>query len=246
MPENYLAQLESLAPALSSVFRSHGMDNAAVSISRCTRFHRCRNRLCFTCQHLRACLQRRHLKQQIRRLHTVLRHPVVWAITPKVLDSTHHHRQRIQELVTGVRCFIRQLPITQWFAAVETAHSALGDDSHNAHAHGLVVFDTSASGRGYVPLHEWESRIDETWQLACPEIAQDCYPERLCTLADGLNWSCYSTKMASVDECFSQALVALDHPGHFMEQTEAQRGLPRFMGTMSASRRRTAISRRLT
>ena len=130
---------------------------------------------------------------------------------------------------------MRSLPATKWFAATEVPPSSLGDESLHPHAHVLAVLDTPSSGRNYVPNSRWTDIWEDSWQSACPEIAVNCWPEKLCTLDDALAWAGYATKGAILNEAAIDTKAALANPPIFLAQAEAMRNVPRFFGPWRAN-----------
>ena len=215
----------------------HGLSDSATSILSCSRNRRCRNRHCIVCIALRAVCERRHLKQQVNRLRGQNPQVALWAVSPKPLDSCLRHRNRAFELVAGIRSLARSLPVTDWFGATEVQPSGLGDSSLNIHGHVMLVLDTPAGGKNYIPVREWEQRLEDTWQEVCPSIAVNSHPVKLGTVGSALSWSSYITKAASLPEFAQRTRAALSNPTLYLAQAEAIRGVSRFFGPMALGSR---------
>ena len=153
-----------------------------------------------------------------------------------MLDTAVRHREKALGLVSGVRSFMRSLPITAWFACTETARSTLGDLSLNTHAHTLMVLEPPKSGRRYIRQDDWPEVMEQVWQRSCPD-GVDCAPERLVALSDALSWASYLTKPASFVKYAAVVRAQLASPELFMEQAEALHGVSRYFGPMAKLRK---------
>ena len=229
---NPLRQIQS---QLSQVLRNHGHSDSANQIDACNRNQPCRSRRCTLCTSLRTIAQRAHLKRQVKDWWTRCRRPVMFAITPTVADSCIDHRRRALDVVSSTRALIRMLPVSTWFACIETVPSEYGDSSLRTHTHVLAVLDSPPSGRGYVTESEWQDRLHNKWQATCPVIAESVHAKRLSTVDDALSWSCYSTKDANLQDSAIRTQAALRDPELFMAASDALWNVPRFFGPMSKS-----------
>jgi hypothetical protein len=216
-----------------SLLHQHNMSGAALSIGRCNGPHsRCRNRLCIVCISLNAINARRSLKAWLRSTFKEDPRSLVWAISPKPIDAAIRHRERALALVSGVRHFVRRLPVKDWFACTEVERCSLGDSSLNIHAHGILALKPPKPGRNYIRHSEWPERLEEAWQSATP-YASDCHSERLLAPLDGCDWASYITKPATIGTYAITVSELFSKPERFFEHAEAMRGVARFFGSIA-------------
>jgi hypothetical protein len=150
-----------------------------------------------------------------------------------MLDTAVRHREKALGLVSGVRTFMRSLPIANWCASTEVEPSSLGDSSLNIHAHAILILKPPKAGRRFVRQEDWSELLEQAWRVACDD-AIDCHPQRLMTPSDALKWAAYMTKPASLANYATTVSEQLQAPEQFLEQAEALHGVARYFGPMAS------------
>jgi hypothetical protein len=205
-----------------------------MSISRCNApSSQCRNRFCIVCKALQATDKRRCLKEHLHSTFQVNPKAVIWSATPTMLDTAVRHREKALGLVSGVRTFMRSLPIANWCASTEVEPSSLGDSSLNIHAHAILILKPPKGGRRFIRQDEWPELMEQAWQSACAD-GVDCHPQRLVTPTDALSWASYLTKQANFANYAATITEQLKAPEQFLEQAEALHGVARYFGPMAS------------
>ena len=239
-----LQPIKKLQPLLVDILHANGLPDAALSISRCQAPHtQCRNRFCIVCTALHAANTRRCLKAHLRSTLQLNPKAVIWNATPTILDTAVRHREKAFGLVTGVRTFMRRLPIANWSASTEVELCSLGDSSLHIHAHAILVLDPPKAGRRYVRQGDWPEQMEQAWQAACTQ-AVDCHPQRLVTPTDAFSWAAYMTKPANFARYAATVKEQLKTPEQFLEYAEALQSVPRYFGPMV--RKESTLDHQLT